>query len=189
MNHQLQELAAWRTTGDPGRDDDPMDNNDVPGDPAGHLLEKAKNVAAGVPADLASDEPIGDDTLAKRGDAFWSEAPFGSAVGLRAKTARTEITNGWEHTYDANNELVSAREVNNDGGPLQKTVPAAETVEIRKLADGDFWRNTYQNGELIKMQLCYANGESETFDGSGERILEDEPLDDEDNEEVEVLET
>jgi hypothetical protein len=58
----------------------------------------------------------------------------------------------------------------NDLEKRAKAGAHADGIEIRKLDDGDYWKNTYRNGELVQMELCYANGQSERFDADGNKM-------------------
>jgi hypothetical protein len=73
-----------------------------------------------------------------------------------------------EPDWDLAEKLVAQR----SGAALHKRAESAhpDDVVIRKLDDGDFWKNTYRNGELVEMELCYANGKTEHFDAQGQRI-------------------
>jgi hypothetical protein len=180
MNHQLAELSALLATGNPHRDEDPIDTIDVPDDPTAKVVERAAFEKAGGPKDWNLDDDGNRDALAKRASSFVAEAPFGSAVGL-AKTSRTEITNGWEYRYDVNGELVGARETTQDGGPLAKRAAEATTVDLSKRA----------SPHKIRLEKTIIDGDEWIlgYDHEGENVysrnLEDEPLEDEDDEEEE----
>lgn len=128
-------------------------------DPVADRLAKTAFAAAMQKSTWDWDEQIGSE----------SSASLHKQDISRTEDRLTASGDLWRYTYGSNNDLVASRVVNADGGPLEKRADLDE-VQIRELSDGDRWENTFRDGRLIKMKLCYANGRTELFDGEGNAI-------------------
>jgi hypothetical protein len=121
VNNQFAELSLLELTGNlNGVNDDPVDLAPDPPDPLGKVIERRQFDAA-----LAKGGGNPNDAAA------WDELLLTSDPALTKRVEeRTVGGDRWEHTY-VGDELVSARVVNGDGGPLQKRAAELDFSDIK----------------------------------------------------------
>ena len=125
MNHQLLEGHEWVETGSVNRSGDEVPSTAViPENPIAEFFERAAFVAAGGPASWNEST----SSLVKQADRVAANRlglrePYGSAASLN-KTARVEERTAggdrWLYRYNADNEIISASVIDQDGGELEK---------------------------------------------------------------------
>jgi hypothetical protein len=128
-NHQAQGLAYIEATGQlPNFGDDIADVGEVPETPVAKFSEDLVADAAGVPkALLKADDAATNATFAKRFRNLSEPMAYGmhAAMQRESHAARSEektASDGslWKYEYSTSGELLSAHQIDSDGGPLAK---------------------------------------------------------------------
>jgi hypothetical protein len=107
-------------------DDEPLDVDVTPADPVADFGERlAFERAAGGPLEPGASLLKCAHAFENRFAANRENPPFGTAATLATHAARTEEKAGpdgslWKYDYDTAGELVSACQIDTDGGPLAK---------------------------------------------------------------------
>lgn len=135
-------------------DEEPLDlsPDELPPNPVQGFIDDLEFAKAGgkgitVPAISPPDEAIAKALVSNR----LGIGQFGSAA--LQKTARTETVNGWVYSYDGSNALVSARQVDDDGGALSKREPVHQDGVEEERVGNQLWKHHYQGGQFVGSEL------------------------------------